>query len=71
MPMSTKPIAGRVRKTYEFIKAHRDEHSVPMMCRPLGVALHLQEQLCSCERRDSDRPRPRKARRRVHAHDAA
>jgi putative transposase len=38
MPMSTKPIAGRVRKTYEFIKAHRRDHSVQMMCRLLGVA---------------------------------
>jgi putative transposase len=38
MPMSTKPIAGRVRKTYEFIKAHRGEHSVQMMCRLLDVA---------------------------------
>lgn len=36
--MSTKPIAGRVRKTYEFIKAHRGEHSVQMMCRLLDVA---------------------------------
>jgi hypothetical protein len=26
--MSTKPTAGRVRATNEFIKAHRDEHSV-------------------------------------------
>jgi len=38
MPMSTKPIAGRVRKTYGFIKAHRRDHSVQMMCRLLGVA---------------------------------
>jgi putative transposase len=38
MPMSTKPSAGRVRATYQFIKAHRDEHSVQMMCRVLGVA---------------------------------
>ena len=36
--MSTKPRAGRVRATYEFIKAHRDEFSVQMMCRLLSVA---------------------------------
>ena len=38
MPMSTKPSAGRVRATYDFIKTHRDEYSVQMMCRVLGVA---------------------------------
>ena len=31
--MSTKPTAGRVRKVYEFIKAHRHEHRVQAMCR--------------------------------------
>jgi len=36
--MSTKPSAGRVRATYEFIKAHRDEFSVQLMCRVPGVA---------------------------------
>src|SRR5262245_27334704 len=36
--MSTESISGRVRKTYEFIKAHRGDHSVQMMCRVLGVA---------------------------------
>jgi len=36
--MSTKPIAGRVRKTYQFIKANHGDHSVQMMCRLLGVA---------------------------------
>lgn len=36
--MSTKPSAGRVRATYEFIKTHRDKYSVQMMCRVLGVA---------------------------------
>ena len=35
--MSTKPTVGRVRKTYEFIKAHRGEFSVQMMCRLLDV----------------------------------
>jgi putative transposase len=38
MPMSTKPSAGRVRATYEFIKTHRDKYSVQVMCRVLGVA---------------------------------
>ena len=36
--MSTKPIVGRVRKTYEFIKAHGRDSSVQMMCRLLDVA---------------------------------
>jgi hypothetical protein len=30
--MSTKLSAGRVRSTYEFIKANRDHHSVLVMC---------------------------------------
>jgi putative transposase len=38
MPMSTQPSTGRVRWTYEFIKAHRNVHGVQMMCRVLGVA---------------------------------
>ncbi len=40
MPMSTstKVSAGRVRSTYEFIKANRDTFSVQAMCRVLGVA---------------------------------
>ena len=36
--MSTKLSAGRVRATYEFIKAQRKQYSVQMMCRILGVA---------------------------------
>jgi hypothetical protein len=36
--MSTKLSAGRVRSTYEFIKTHRDQYSVQVMCRILGVA---------------------------------
>jgi putative transposase len=36
--MSTRLSAGRVRSTYEFIKAHRDRYSVQAMCRVLGVA---------------------------------
>jgi putative transposase len=38
MPISTKLSAGRVRSTYEFLKAHRDRYSVHAMCRILGVA---------------------------------
>src|SRR3954451_17871543 len=38
MPMSTKLSAGRVRSTYEFIKANQDTYSVQAMCRILGVA---------------------------------
>lgn len=36
--MSTRLSAGRVRSTYEFIKAHRNKYSVQTMCRVLGVA---------------------------------
>ena len=36
--MSTKVSAGRVRSTYEFIRANRDTFSVQAMCRVLGVA---------------------------------
>jgi hypothetical protein len=36
--MSTRPSARKVRSTYEFIKAHRDQYSVETMCRFLGVA---------------------------------
>lgn len=38
MPMSTKPSAGRVCATHEFIKTHREEYGVQRMCRVLGVA---------------------------------
>jgi putative transposase len=38
MPKSKHQIPGRVRSTYEFIKAHRDRYSVQMMCRVLEVA---------------------------------
>src|SRR5581483_2283237 len=38
MPMSTHLSAGRVRSTYEFIKANRNHHSVLVMCRVLDVA---------------------------------
>jgi putative transposase len=36
--MSTKLSAGRVRSTYEFIKANHEQYSVQAMCRILGVA---------------------------------
>jgi putative transposase len=38
MPKSKHQVAGRVRVTYEFIKAHREKYSVQMMCRVLEVA---------------------------------
>jgi putative transposase len=38
MPKSKHQIPGRVRSKYEFIKAHRDLHSVQTMCRVLEVA---------------------------------
>ena len=36
--MSTKLSTGRVRAIYEFIKANKQQFSVQMMCRVLGVA---------------------------------
>lgn len=36
--MSTRRSAGRVRTTYEFIKAHRATYSVQALCRVLDVA---------------------------------
>jgi putative transposase len=36
--MSTKRIAGRVRALYQFIKTHRHEYRVQMMCRVFGLA---------------------------------
>jgi putative transposase len=36
--MSMPPNAGRVRTTYEFIKAHRGTFSVQALCRVLNVA---------------------------------
>jgi putative transposase len=36
--MSTRSSAGRVRETYEFIKAHRTTFSVQTLCRVLDVA---------------------------------
>jgi putative transposase len=36
--MSIKVSAGRVRSTYDFIKANKDQFSVQAMCRIRGVA---------------------------------
>jgi putative transposase len=36
--MSSPISAGRVRSLYEFIKGHRNEYSIQMMCRVLDVA---------------------------------
>jgi hypothetical protein len=36
--MSTRRSAGRVRATYEFIKAHRTKYGVQALCRVLDVA---------------------------------
>jgi putative transposase len=37
MPKSKHEVPRRVRATYEFIKAHRGEYSVQMLCRVLEV----------------------------------
>lgn len=37
--MSARLSAVRVRSTYAFIKAHRDQYSVHAMCRVFDVAL--------------------------------
>ena len=39
MPKSKHQVPGRVRSTYEFIKANRDRYSVQRMCRVLEVAV--------------------------------
>lgn len=36
--MPAKPKGVRVRRKYEFIKAHRQQFPVEVMCRELGVA---------------------------------
>ena len=38
MPKSKHQVPGTVRSTYDFIKAHRAQYSVQMMCRILEVA---------------------------------
>lgn len=55
--MSTKPSAGKVLATYEFIKAHRDEFSVQTMCRVLGVAPSSLRRPTNCGGGVSTRPR--------------
>jgi hypothetical protein len=37
MPKSKHLIPGRVRSTYEFIKAHRDRYRMQRLCRVLDV----------------------------------
>ena len=36
--MSSKLVPSRTRRAYQFIESHRNEFSVQMMCRLLGVA---------------------------------
>ena len=36
--MSSKKVPSRTRRAYQFIESHRNEFSVQMMCRLLGVA---------------------------------
>lgn len=36
--MSSKKVPSRTRRTYRFIESHRNEFSIQMMCRLLGVA---------------------------------
>ena len=36
--MSAGKITSKTRQAYKFIDAHRDEFSIQMMCRLLGVA---------------------------------
>jgi hypothetical protein len=58
MPKSKHQVPGRVRSTYAFIKAHRDQYSVRMMCRILGVAvsdycLRLQRPISNHDQEDA------------------
>jgi putative transposase len=58
MPMSTRLSAGRVRTSYEFIKAQRDHYAVQALCRVLDVAPSgyydwLKEPLSSRAREDA------------------
>src|SRR5216684_2986129 len=51
MPMRTKASTGKIRQTYEFIKANRNRFDVRTMCRVLEVApsgyyAWLQEPIC-------------------------
>lgn len=36
--MSSKKAPSRTRRAYQFIESHRNEFSIQMMCRLLGVA---------------------------------
>lgn len=36
--MSAGKVTSKIRRAYKFIDAHRDEFSIQMMCRLLGVA---------------------------------
>lgn len=36
--MPTKPRTDHVRRTYEFIKTHREQFPIEVMCCQLGVA---------------------------------
>lgn len=36
--MSSKKVPSRTRRAYRFIESHRNEVSIQMMCRLLGVA---------------------------------
>src|SRR5277367_4853136 len=51
MPMHTKASTGKIRQTYEFIKANRNRFDIRTMCRVLEVApsgyyAWLQEPVC-------------------------
>ena len=73
--MSTRLSAGRVRATYEFIKAHRKQYSVQAACRVLDVApsgyyAWLQQPLCNHAQEDARllRAGGQEAWRRRHEH---
>ena len=58
MPKSKHQVPGRVRSIYAFIKAHRDQYSVQLMCRILGVAvsgyyLWLQQPISNHDQEDA------------------
>src|SRR5579872_4431729 len=41
MPKSKRPIPGRLRSAYEFMKAHRSVYGIQVMCRVLEAAREL------------------------------
>jgi hypothetical protein len=59
--MSVEPIAGRVRATNPFIKPHRDQYSVQMMCR----AMIFRSNLLPVSRRRRTASSPALMRRRT------